>query len=95
MIESLIAKNIPVMLVNLPYNPVLIDRLSEGQWDYLNTTMESYSTKYDVDIVDYMWSNNMIDDDFNDFTHAARTGEVKFAEFIAPHIDDFIGLEQT
>ena len=45
MIESLLANDIPVMLVNLPYNPVLIDRLSEGQWDYLNATMENYSTK--------------------------------------------------
>lgn len=89
-IESLIANDIPVMLVNLPYNPVLIDRLSEGQWDYLNASIEVYSHKYDLEVVDYMWSNNMVDDDFNDFTHAARTGEVKFAEFIAPHIDDFI-----
>lgn len=89
-IESLIANDIPVMLVNLPYNPVLIDRLSEGQWDYLNASIEVYSDKYDLEVVDYMWSNNMVDDDFNDFTHAARTGEVKFAEFIAPHIDDFI-----
>ena len=91
MIESLLANDIPVMLVNLPYNPVLIDRLSEGQWDYLNETMENYSLKYDIEIVDYMWSNDLIDDDFNDFTHAARTGEEKFAEFIAPYIDDYIG----
>jgi hypothetical protein len=32
----------------------------------------------------------MVDDDFNDFTHAARSGEVKFAEFIGPKIDDFL-----
>ena len=89
-IESLLENNIPVMLVNLPYNPVLIDRLSEGQWDYLNATMENYSTKYDVEIVDYMWSNDLIDDDFNDFTHAARTGEEKFANYIAPRIDAFV-----
>lgn len=91
MIESLLENDIPVMLVNLPYNPVLIDRLSEGQWDYLNTTIEDYSHKYDIEIVDYMWSNNLIDDDFNDFTHAARTGEEKFAEFISPYIDGYIG----
>ena len=89
-IESLIANDIPVMLVNLPYNPVLIDRLHEGQWDYLNATIEVYSNRYDVEVVDYMWSNDLIDDDFNDFTHAARTGEEKFAEFIAPHIDDYL-----
>ena len=90
MIESLLANDIPVMLVNLPYNPVLIDRLSEGQWDYLNATMENYSLKYDIKIVDYMWSNDLIDDDFNDYTHAARTGEEKFAEFISTEIDDFL-----
>ena len=89
-IESLLENDIPVMLVNLPYNPVLIDRLSDGQWDYLNSTIEDYSNRYDVEIVDYMWSNDMVDDDFNDFTHAARSGEVKFAEFIGPKIDDFL-----
>ena len=90
-IESLLINDIPVMLVNLPYNPVLIDRLSEGQWDYLNSTMEEYSNRYDVKIVDYMWSNNLVDDDFNDYTHAAKSGEVKFAEFIGPQIDQFLG----
>lgn len=89
-IESLINNDIPVMLVNLPYNPVLIDRLSDGQWDYLNSSMERYSETLNVRIVDFMWSNNLIDDDFNDFTHAARTGEHKFAEFIAPEIDNYI-----
>ncbi|MGB1865886.1 MAG: hypothetical protein ACPHQC_06545, partial [Poseidonia sp.] len=58
--------------------------------DYLNATIEVYSNRYDVEVVDYMWSNDLIDDDFNDFTHAARTGEEKFAEFIAPHIDDYL-----
>lgn len=90
MIESLLANDIPVMLVNLPYNPVLIERLSEDQWNYLNATMEEYSLKYDVKIVDYMWSNDFIDDDFNDYTHAARTGEEKFAELIAPEVDNFL-----
>lgn len=89
-IESLNENDIPVMLVNLPYNPVLIERLSIGQWDYLNSSMERYSETLDVGIVDYMWANNLVDDDFNDYTHAARTGEVKFAEFIAPEIDEFL-----
>jgi len=89
-IESLVDNDIPVMLVNLPYNPVLIDRLSDGQWDYLNSSMERYSETLNVRIVDFMWSNNLIDDDFNDFTHAARTGELKFAEFIAPEIDNYM-----
>jgi hypothetical protein len=89
-IESLLENEIPVMLVNLPYSPVLIDRLSDGQWDYLNSTIETYSERYDLEIVDYMWSNDMIDDDFNDYTHAARSGEVKFAGFIGPKIDNFL-----
>ena len=89
-IESLIDNNIPVMLVNLPYNPVLIDRLSDGQWDYLNSTLTEYSEKYSVKVVDYMWSDDFIDDDFNDYTHAARSGEVKFAKYIGLEIDNYL-----
>jgi hypothetical protein len=58
--------------------------LSEGQWDYYNTTIEEYRTKFDVDILDMMWDRALAEDDFNDYTHAARSGEVIFAEHISP-----------
>tara|TARA_B100001093_G_scaffold162960_1_gene155333 strand:+ start:1573 stop:2694 length:1122 start_codon:yes stop_codon:yes gene_type:complete len=90
MIERLIENEIEVMLVGLPYNPVLIDRLSEHQWDYYNATIEQYRLQYDIAIIDYLWNEDWIEEDFNDYTHASREGELKFAEKISPHIDEIL-----
>lgn len=89
-IESLIEYDIQVILVGLPYNPVLIDRLSDGQWDYYNSTMLEMGNKYDITIIDYLWDGSWLEDDFNDYTHAAKDGEIKFAEKISPIIDELL-----
>lgn len=91
MIESFLASGIEVMLVGLPYNPVLLDRLHEGQWDYYNSTLVEYSSKYNITIVDYLWLDSWVEEDFNDYTHAAKSGEEKFAELISPEILKIIG----
>jgi hypothetical protein len=89
-IEKFIENDIEVVLVGLPYNPVLIDRLSDGQWDYYNSTISAMEQKYDITIIDYLWDKSWVEEDFNDFTHASRDGELKFAEKISPLIDDII-----
>jgi hypothetical protein len=89
-IEKLIDNDIEVVLVALPYNPVLIDRLSEGKWDYYNSTISAMELKYDVTVIDYLWDDSWVEDDFNDFTHASREGEIKFAIDLAPKLDDIL-----
>ena len=89
-LQSLIENDIPVILVGLPYNPVLIDRLSEGQWDYYNSSISIYQSNDEISVIDYMWGSHWVDDDFNDYTHAARSGEEKFAELISPEIDQIL-----
>ena len=90
MLESLTNANIPVLLVGLPYNPVLIDRLDDGQWDYYNLTTSSYPEIDGVTVHDLIWNENWVEEDFNDFTHASREGEVKFTSFISPLIDSIL-----
>ena len=87
-IDSLRANDIEVMLVGLPYNPVLIDRLADQQWDYYNQTLERYDSFEDVTVVDFVWSEFWMEEDFNDFTHASRKGELKFAESLCHLIDE-------
>ncbi len=87
-IDSLRANDIEVMLVGLPYNPVLIDRLANSQWDYYNQTLEQYDLLEDVTVVDFIWSDFWVEEDFNDFTHASREGEYKFADNLCPLIDE-------
>ena len=90
MLESLTNANIPVLLVGLPYNPVLIDRLDDGQWDYYNLTTSTYPEIDGVTVHDLIWNENWVEEDFNDFTHASREGEVKFTSFISPLIDSIL-----
>ena len=90
MLESLINANIPVLLVGLPYNPVLIDRLNLGQWDYYNSTTNAYAEMDGITFHDLIWNDNWVEEDFNDFTHASREGEVKFTSFISPLIDSIL-----
>ena len=89
-IDSLLDNQIEVLLVGLPYNPVLIDRLADGQWDYYNQTLEKYLHQDGITVVDYIWSNIWVETDFNDFTHASRQGEIKFAENLYPIIDNMM-----
>ena len=90
MLESLTNANIPVLLVGLPYNPVLIDRLDDGQWDYYNLTTSTYADMDGIVVHDLIWNDNWVEEDFNDFTHASREGAVKFTSFISPLIDSIL-----
>lgn len=86
-IDSLVENGIEVILVGLPYNPVLIDRLAEGQWDYYNATYDYFKTTKSIHLVDYLWTDYWNEEDFNDYTHASRAGELKFSELISKEID--------
>ena len=90
MLESLTNADIPVLLVGLPYNPVLIDRLDVGQWDYYNLTTSTYAEIDGITVHDLIWNDNWVEEDFNDFTHASHEGEVKFTSFISPLIDSIL-----
>lgn len=90
MLESLTNANIPVLLVGLPYNPVLIDRLEVGQWDYYNLTTSTYTDIEGITFHDLVWNDDWVEEDFNDFTHASREGEAKFTSYISPVIDSIL-----
>lgn len=92
MIDSLISNEIEVLLVGLPYNPVLIDRLAEGQWEYYNTTYDYFKSTKSIHTVDFLWTDYWYEEDFNDYTHASRAGEIKFSKLISKEID-YIMLE--
>jgi hypothetical protein len=79
MIEKFTEAGIEVVLVGLPYNPVLLNRLSIGQWDYYNTSVESYSNLPLVNVYDMMWDDDWEDSHFNDYTHMSKEGEVLFS----------------
>jgi len=79
MIEQFTEAGIEVVLVGLPYNPVLLNRLSIGQWNYYNTSIEIYTDMPSVTVYDMMWNDDWEDFHFNDYTHMSKEGEVLFA----------------
>nr|AIF03058.1 hypothetical protein [uncultured marine group II/III euryarchaeote KM3_160_F12] len=79
-IDELIKAEIGVILVGLPYNPVLLDRLHWGQWDYYNESVREYSLRDTISVIDMMWDDDWEEVHFNDFTHMSRQGELLFAE---------------
>tara|TARA_A100001037_G_scaffold283230_1_gene288528 strand:- start:138 stop:1295 length:1158 start_codon:yes stop_codon:yes gene_type:complete len=90
MIERFTSAGIEIILVGLPYNPVMLNRLSIGQWDYYNTTIATYEDLDMVYVVDMMWDNDWIDDHFNDYTHMSREGEIRFSEKLIQQISPIL-----
>ena len=78
------------MLVGIPYNPVLLDRLEDGKWDYYNQSMSQYSEDSRITVVDLMWEDDWPDDYFSDLAHASRNGELYFTSKITSKIDEII-----
>lgn len=92
-IDTLSSEDIPILLVGLPYNPNLLERLSDNQWDYYNQSMEIYSQIEGVHYTNFLWNKSWTEEYFNDYTHASRTGEIKFAELISQDIDNLLMKE--
>ena len=78
-IDELVRAEIGVVLVGLPYNPILLSRLQEGQWDYYNATVSNYSLVDTILVIDMMWDLDWEEKHFNDYTHMSREGEILFA----------------
>ena len=92
-LETLIKENIPVLLVGLPYNPNLLQKLSHEQWGYYNSSLQVYSQMEGVSYTNFLWDERWTEDNFNDYTHASRIGEIKFAELISLDIDRILLVE--
>lgn len=87
-IQELNESNVDVLVLGLPYNPVLEERLAVGAWDYYNETVAKFHEDDRVTMLDLMWDSRFDDDRlFNDFSHMSREGEQLLMEVIAPHLD--------
>jgi hypothetical protein len=91
-INSLTQSGISVALVGLPYNPVLLDRLQSGAWDYYNYTISQYQNHSDIDVYDMLWDDDWEEIHFNDYTHMSREGEILFAKKIAKDLSESINI---
>jgi hypothetical protein len=92
MIERLIEVNIEVILVGLPYNPVLLDRLEDKQWEYYNQTISNYRNLETLYVIDMLWDDDWQESHFNDYTHMSREGEILFADKLSTNISKLLEI---
>ncbi len=91
MVDRLVNAGIQVVLLGLPYNPVLMDRLAPGQWEYYNSSVTNYSQIEGVTVLNMMWDSGWAEEDFSDRTHMSRQGERKLAELLVQPLDQILG----
>ena len=91
MINLSIEKGTDVLLLGLPYNPILKERLAPNAWEYYNQSIETYSLREDIEVLDLMWDPLLSSEDyFNDYTHFSRNGESQLTRIISPVIDEIL-----
>lgn len=92
-INKSIQSGIKVVLVALPYNPVMMDRIDQARWDYLTEAVQGYQKRDDIQLVDLMNSSYFNNDVFfNDFSHMSEEGEAQFLATTIQEIDSALIL---
>ncbi len=92
MINLSIESGTDILLLGLPYNPVLKERLAPDAWQYYNESINTYSLREDIQVLDLMWDPLLSSEDyFNDYTHFSRNGEKQLTRIISPIIDEILG----
>ncbi len=90
-IDQAIEHQIDVVLVALPYNPVLMQRLSINQWDYVDEAIDNYSAREELTVVDLLNDPRFGNDSFfNDFSHMSKLGEDQLTRVLLPKIDQVL-----
>jgi len=87
-INKSIESGIKVVLVSLPYNPVMMDRIDQARWDYVTDALQLYQNRDGLKVIDLM-SSSFFNNDvyFNDFSHMSKEGEAQFLATTIAEID--------
>ena len=94
-IDKALENDIEVILLGLPYNPVLMNRLTPNQWQYMYNVLENYSSREDIHVLDYINSSYFHNDSFfNDFSHMSELGEKQLTSLLLPLIDEVLSQEK-
>jgi hypothetical protein len=90
-INEAIGNDIEVVLLALPYNPVLMQRLTPNQWGYLEQAIVNYSQRDDLTTVNLLDDSRFGNDSlFNDFSHMSELGEKQLSRVLIPYLDEVL-----
>ncbi len=88
-IDTLQSNGIVVVLLAIPYYPIVQSRIPVGHWDYVNQSMETYAQDPNLILLDWFWED-WGEDHFVDLSHMNTAGEIEVARRISPVIDDLL-----
>jgi hypothetical protein len=91
-ISELIQSDIEVVLVGMPHHPHTYPYLDDGQWDGYNTTLQTLSESYDVNMMDFTWAekDGWAHKHFSDKNHLDDDGRLEFCERMTPLLNSLL-----
>lgn len=90
MVSRFSEEGIKVILVSPPLHPLLLNQLRPNQYLGHNQTLDTLSQYPDVHILNLIWENFWVDDDFYDHNHLDRHGRETFCQHVSPIIKDLL-----
>jgi len=91
-ISELIQSDIKVVLVGMPHHPHTYPYLDDGQWDGYNTTLQTLSESYAVNVMDFTWAEKTgwAHKHFSDKNHLDDDGRLEFCERMTPLLNSLL-----
>jgi len=86
MVSRFSESGIKVILVGVPVHPMLLEQLDPDQYTGHNETLEVLSAYDGVQIMNLVWEDYWVDDDFRDHNHLDSHGRQTFCHAVAPQI---------
>ena len=86
MVSRFSESGIKVILVSLPMHPMELELLNPEQYAGHNETLDVLSTYNGVQVMNLVWENYWVDDDFYNHNHLDRHGRQTFCHAVAPQI---------
>jgi len=91
MVSRFTESGIKVILVAPPLHPLLLEQLEHEQFAGHNNTLNSLSERYDVLVMNLIWDEYWVDDDFYNQNHLDRHGRETFCQYSSPIIKEYLG----
>ena len=89
-IDTLLENNIDIIITTPIYHPDYLSKLSIGQWDGFNETVDRYRNVSGITVFDLTWDVRWIDEHFFNRNHLDDDGRFEYCHQLAPVIEQVL-----
>lgn len=90
MVSKFSDEGIEVVLVSPPLHHLLLDELAPDQYEGHNQTLIKLSEFPNVNVMNLVWEDYWVDDDFYDHNHLDRNGRETFCKQVSPILKEIL-----